>query len=487
MDKKNFKVNTEQKGVIVYFFSGIARIKGLSGVFLNEVLLDVDGNEVGMVLGYDNEITEAIFWEENFDVSQPVLAGGKSVSLKVSDSLLGRVVNGLGHAIDGLGPIKGAFESLFKFAPQTIDRGPLIKPLSTGIKIIDTSLPLGRGQRELIVGDRKIGKSTLAIDMVLNQKHAEHPVYCVYVVLGQKDAQLRKIVDLFEKENAFLYSTIVGATTGCSFAEQYLAPFVGCTIGEYWRDMGKDVLVVYDDLSKHAKVFRNISLLLERPPGRESYPGDIFSLHAGLLERAAMMSKDKGGGSLTALPIIETLEGDITDFIATNIISITDGQIYLERGLFQKGFMPAVNVGLSVSRVGSAVQPKLLHEVTKGIRLSLAQHKELQKLSQLETTVSNEAQKKIHRGDLTLELLKQRKHSNVTWEEQVVLFYVVEEGFFDDVSNEQWAGFEQLILELLRTQYMELLEKIKKGIFNDKVKSEIKLMVSDFKQEFLDN
>ncbi len=481
------KINTTKNnsGKIISFFSGIARIQGLPQVFLHEVLLDEQGNSVAIVLSFDKDFVEALFFSEKFDFKKTVFRSNQLFSIKISDDYIGRIVNGLGEARDGLGEIQGKSTSIFKQAPSIIDRSPVTTPLSTGIKIIDTNLPLGRGQRELIIGDQKLGKSTIAIDTILNQKNNKSPVYCIYVFCGQKEREIKELVALCEKNNTFLYTTIVASSADASFSEKYLAPFVGCAIGEYFRDQGKDALVIYDDLSKHAKTYRDISLLLERSPGRESYPGDIFSLHAGLLERAAQLSEEKGGGSLTALPIVETQEGDITSFIPTNIISITDGQIYLERGLYQKGFLPAVNVGLSVSRVGSQVQPKVLKEVVSGIRLVLAQHKELQKLSQLETTVSLEAQKKIYRGELMLELLKQNKHVNIKWPEQVVLFYVVEKGFFDDIDKNKWSTFEILLLELIRNRYFKTLEKIESGTFDNEIKVKIQEIVNDFKQEFL--
>jgi F-type H+-transporting ATPase subunit alpha len=478
-NKKNGKF-----GRIISFFSGIARIQGLSNVFLHEVLLDEAGGAAALVVGFDEDFVEALFFDEQFELEKPVFRSFKPFSIPVSESFTGRIIDGLGNPRDGLWNVQGEEVSVFRQAPPIIDREPIVTPLSTGIKIIDTNLPLGRGQRELIIGDRKLGKSTIAADVVLNQKHAEPPVYCVYVVCGQKEQKIRELAALFEKHNAFLYTTMVAAPADASFAEQYLAPFVGCAIGEYFRDNGKDALVVYDDLSKHAKIYRDISLLLDRAPGREAYPGDVFSLHAGLLERAAKLSEEKGGGSLTALPIVETQEGDITSFIPTNIISITDGQIYLERGLFQKGFLPPVNVGLSVSRVGSQAQPAILKEVVGAIRLALAQHKELQKLSQLETVVSIEAQKKIHRGDLILELLKQEKHTNVAWPEQVVLFYTVEKGFFDDIDREKCGSFEILLLEWVRNRHVGILQKIEDGTFDEAVKAKIQRIVRDFKQEF---
>jgi len=485
MQKNLNNKNDKEAGHIVSFFSGVARIQGLPHIFLHEVLLDETDMPAAIVLGFDENFVEALFFDEKFNLEKPIFRSFHPFSIPISESSVGRVVNGLGMPIDELGMLQGEMISVFQQAPQIIDREPVSTPLSTGIKIIDTNLPLGRGQRELIIGDRKLGKSAIAIDSVLNQKSAEPSVCCVYVICGQKKQKIRELITLFEKQNAFLYTTIVAAPTDASFAEQYLAPFVGCAIGEYFRDNGKDALIVYDDLSKHAKSYRDISLLLERAPGREAYPGDIFSLHAGLLERAAKLSKEKGGGTLTALPIIETQEGDISSFIPTNLISITDGQIYLENGLFQKGFLPAVNVGLSVSRVGSQAQPKVLKDVVGGIRLALAQHKELQKLSQLETVVSIEAQKKIHRGDLMLELLKQGKHTNIEWSEQTILFYTVEQGFFDDIEKEKWSNFEILLLELIRNLYPDVLQKIKSGIFDEKIKTKIQEIVKDFKQEFL--
>jgi len=480
IQKKNKEI-----GHIITFFAGIAKIQGLPNVFLHETLLDEQDSPVALVIGFDENYVEALFFEENFDFKKPLYRSFKPFSIQVSENLTGRVVNGLGQPMDSLGSVQGKITPVFQEAPQIIDRKPVTIPLSTGIKIIDTNLPLGRGQRELIIGDRKLGKSTIALDTVLNQKDTKTPVYCIYVICGQKEQKLHEIISLFEEQNTFLYSTIVAAPSNSSFAEQYLAPFVGCSIGEYFRDIGKDALVIYDDLSKHAKVYRDISLLLERTPGREAYPGDIFSLHGGLLERAAQLSDEKGGGSLSALPIVETQEGDITSFIPTNIISITDGQIYLENGLFQKGFLPAVNVGISVSRVGSQAQPPTLKKVVGGIRLALSQQKELQKLSQLETVTSIEAKKKIHRGKLMLELLKQEKHTNISPAEQVILFYTVEQGYFDDIDEHKWKNFESLLLELLRSRYTDLLSKIMENTFDDEIKKGIKEIVKDFKQEFM--
>jgi len=477
--------NTKECGRIISFFQGVAKLEGLPHVFIHEMLVDHEGSPAALVIGFDEQFVEALFFNESFNPSEKVFRSNEIFSLSLAENIIGRSVNGLGEPIDDLGPLRGEKRSVFEEAPQIIEREPVQTPLSTGIKIIDTVLPLGRGQRELIIGNRKLGKSTLAIDTILNQKNVESEIVCVYVLCGQKQHKLNEIVSLFEKNNAFLYSIVVAATASSSFGELYLAPFVGCTIGEYFRDQGRDALVIYDDLSKHAKAYRDIALLLERAPGREAYPGDIFSLHAKLLERAAKLSKKRGGGSLTALPIIETQEGDITAFISTNLISITDGQIYFDEGLFQKGFLPAINVGLSVSRIGSRSQSSALKEVTAGIRLALAQHKELQKLAQLETVKSEEAKKNIYRGELLLELLKQEKHTKVTWEEQAVLFYTVENGYFDDLDKNEWRRFEELFLQLLRNRYPDALTSIKKDGFTDSIKKTIENIVNDFKREFI--
>ncbi|MCD6284036.1 F0F1 ATP synthase subunit alpha [bacterium] len=482
--KNNF-FGIKEIGHIYSFFAGVGKVKGLPNVGMHEVLIDQNGKEIGIVIGFDEEFVDVLFFDTNIPLNKPVFRSFRPFSINVSDACIGRVIDGVGKPLDNLGELTGEKYPVFRSAPSIIEREPVSVPLTTGIKLIDITLPIGRGQRELIIGDRKLGKSTIAIDIVLNQKYANPPVYCIYVICGQKQRKLHELIDIFNRYEAFTYSTIVSATSDNSFASLYLAPFIGTTIGEYFRDNGKDALIVYDDLSKHAKIYRDISLILERAPGREAYPGDIFSLHAGLLERSAKLCKKKKGGSLTALPIVETQEGDITSFISTNLISITDGQIYLEKGLFEKGFLPAINIGLSVSRIGGKAQPKPLRKVSEGIRLSLAQHKELQKLSQLETTLSIQAQKRVFRGELILELLKQKKHTNIPWPQQTILVYAVEQGFFDDIEKSQWSEFENLLLELIKNKYFNILEKIKNGIFNHEIKQKINKIITDFKQEFL--
>ncbi len=472
-------------GRIERFFSGIARLRGLPHVFLFEVLTTEHGEDCAIVIGFNADHVEALFFDETFDAAMPVYRSGRPFSVAVSDAHAGRVLDGLGNSRDALPSVVGEPAAVFRPAPAIIDRDPVIRPLTTGIKMIDAILPIGRGQRELIIGDRRVGKSTIAEDAVLHDRRTDKTVHCVYVLCGHKSRRLQETVSLFEESGAMLRTTVVAATADDSYAAQYLAPFVGCAIAEHFRDTGRDALIVYDDLSKHAKAYRDLSLLLERAPGRETYPADIFSLHAGLLERAAQMSAAKGGGSLTALPIVETQEGDMTAYVPTNIISITDGQIYLERGLRERGFVPAINAGLSVSRLGGQVQPKPLKDVTVGLRLALAQQRELQKLTQLETSVGDDAKKKMHRGNLILELLKQEKHRTVAWPEQVVLFSAVAEGHFDDVRKERWPEFERVLVDVLRNAHADLLDGIASGTFNDGTKRAVRKIVTAFKDEFL--
>jgi len=478
----------KEVGYIYSSFSGIAEIRGLPHTFLHEVLVDEEENPQAIVIGFQEDFVEALLFNENFDVQKPLFRSKEVFSIPVSEDIIGRIIDGLGNPLDKKLRIKGKAFPIFRLAPPIIEREPVSVPLLTGIKAIDATLPIGRGQRELIIGDRKLGKTTIALDTILNQKEADPPVFCIYVLCGKEERELKDIIQLFQEYDTFSYTTIVAAPSSDSFASKYLAPFIGCTIGEYFRDQGKDALVVYDDLSKHAKTYRDISLLLGRAPGREAYPGDIFSLHAQLLERAANLSRkeQKRGGSLTALPIIETQEGDISSFIPTNLISITDGQIYLENGLFQRGFIPAINIGLSVSRVGSQAQPKPLREVTGGLRLSLAQHRELQKLVQLETRLSKEAQERVKRGDLILEVLKQEKHKTISWEKEVILFFAVENGYFDEVKKEKWKEIEGLFLNFIEANYQELMEKIKEEGLSARVKDEAKRAIINFKEGFLE-
>ena len=475
----------KEVGHIRSFYSGVATITGLPDVFLNEVLVDGQDTPVALVVGFDENHVEALIFPETISSDASIYRSERSIAVPISDAYIGRVVDGFGRPIDGLAPITGEQKSIFSEALPIRDREPVVMPVTTGIKIIDTTLPIGRGQRELVIGDRKLGKSTLALDMVLHQRWADPAVFCIYTLIGAPLRKLEEAITLFEKFGAFRYSCIVAATSADSYAAQYVAPFVAATIAEHVRDQGRDALVIYDDLTRHANCYRDTALLLGRAPGREAYPGDVFSIHAQLLERAGKRAQSKGGGSVTAIPIIETQEGDITSFIATNIISITDGQIYLERGLFQKGYIPAVNVALSVSRVGSQAQHKALKEVTSGLRLALAQQKELQKLTQLETVVSQQSKEKIYRGELILELLKQDKEDTIPWAEQVVLFYLVEHGFFDDLERDEWRVFERHARELIHSRYKEVLHEIHDKDFDQALKAKIESIATDIKQEFV--
>lgn len=477
--------NSQSKnaGKIHSLYAGVGQIKGLQNIRNHEVLVDQYNNKIGFIVGFNPKFAEALFFDTNLDIDTQIFGTGESFKIPLSTDYLGRVVNGLGEAVDGLQPINGEEKSIFASAPQIIDRAVVTRPLETGLKIIDTTLPIGRGQRELIIGDRKTGKSTIAIDTIINQRDATNKVYSVYVLCGANTSEVERIISILQANDVFLDSVIVVAKSDDSLAAQYLAPMVGCTIAESFRDDGKDALIVYDNLSNHAKSYRDISLLLNRPPGRETYPGDIFTIHASLLERACQLSDKSGSGSLTALPIVETQEGDITSFISTNLISISDGQIYLERGLMEKGFVPAVNVGLSVSRIGSAAQSAVLKSVTGGIRLAMARHKQLQKLVLLETVMSKKSRDEINRGELILELLKQDKHINVTIPEQVILFYGVEQGLFDDISIEQLRNLEKLLLDYIKIERPELISEIIEKNLTDKVKSEINQIIDSIKLE----
>ncbi len=472
-------------GRIDKFFNGIAQVRGLPHVFVHETLVTEEGEPCAIVIGFDADRVEALFFDEQFDVSRPIFRSGHAFAIPVSDAHVGRVIDGLGNSRDELPAVPGKSRPVFVPAPTIIDRDPVSRPLITGIKMVDAILPLGRGQRELIIGDHRVGKSTIAEDAVIHQRNATEPVYCVYVLCSHKFTRLSELVSLFRDSGAMTHTTLVAASADDSYAAQYLAPFVGCAIGEHFRDTGRDALVIYDDLSKHAKTYRDISLLLERTPGREAYPADIFSLHAGLLERAAQLSRAKGGGSLTALPIVETEEGDLTSYIPTNIISITDGQIYMERGLRERGFNPAINAGLSVSRLGGQVQPGPLKEAAAGLRLALSQQRELLKLTQLETALSAEAQQRLRRGELILELLKQEKHRTLAWTEQVVLLQAIEGGYFDDFPKDQWQKFESLFVDVLRNEYDPLLAEIARGTVGPPVIQEIGEAITAFKGRFL--
>ncbi len=466
----SFKSSTkeEEVGSVVEAGDGIAKVSGLRGALSQEILRieTSKGNVAALAFNLEESSLGVVVLDnpDSVKVGDRVYSTGKVLSLKVGPSLIGRVVDPLGMPLDDKGSLftdkdEGKDCPLERNAPGVIARESVRVPFHTGIKAIDALFPLGRGQRELIIGDRKTGKTALALDAIMNQKQdtAHAPMICVYVSIGQKNSKVAHIVKLLEDSGAIDYTIIVSAPASSPAPLQYLAPFAGCAIGEYFMDQGKDALVVFDDLSKHADSYRQLSLLLRRPPGREAYPGDIFYLHSRLLERSARLSKKEGGGSLTALPIIETQLGDVSAYVPTNVISITDGQIYLESNLFYKGVRPAVHVGLSVSRVGSAAQTKAMKKVASTLRLDLAQFRELQAFVQFASDLDEGTQKRIKRGELLTELLKQVDGEPIAFERQVVVIYAAINGHMDSVSLEKVKEFETGFLEFLDSLHSDTI------------------------------
>src|SRR5271166_2495445 len=453
-------VGTEQIGRIVEVGDGIVRVSGLPGAAVNELLEFEDGT-LGLALNLDEDTIGAVVLGEvdNLEEEQTVKATGRIQTVPVGDALLGRVVNALGEAIDGKGPINASETRRMEVqAPGIVGRQPVTEPMQTGIKAIDAMTPIGRGQRELIIGDRKTGKTTVAIDTILNQRG--HGVKCIYVAIGQKNSSVAQTVKTLEDFGALEYTVVVVASAGDHAPFKYLAPYAGCAMGQHWMENGEHALVVYDDLSKQAEAYRQISLLLRRPPGREAYPGDVFYLHSRLLERAAKLSDDMGGGSLTALPIIETKAGDISAYIPTNVISITDGQIFLESDLFYSGVRPAFNVGNSVSRVGGAAQIKAMKSVVGTLKIDLAQFRELESFATFGSELDKISQAQLDRGYRLTELLKQGINVPLPVEEQVVVIYAGVRGHIDDVPVEEVQRFESELRAFMRARHADLLERI---------------------------
>jgi len=454
-------VGTEQIGRIVEVGDGIARVSGLPGAAVNELLEFEDGT-LGLALNLDEDTIGAVVLGEvdSLEEEQVVKATGRILSVPVGDALLGRVVNALGEPLDGKGPL-GSTETrrMEVQAPGIVGRQPVEEPLQTGIKAIDAMTPIGRGQRELIIGDRKTGKTTVAIDTILNQRGAG--VKCIYVAIGQKNSSVAQTVSTLESHGAMEYTVVVVASAGDPAPYKYLAPYGGCAMGQHWMENGQAALIVYDDLSKQAEAYRQISLLLRRPPGREAYPGDVFYLHSRLLERAAKLSDELGGGSLTALPIIETKAGDISAYIPTNVISITDGQVFLESDLFYAGVRPAINVGNSVSRVGGAAQVKAMKSVSGTLKLDLAQFRELEAFATFGSELDKVSQAQLDRGYRLTELLKQPQNEPVPVEEQVLVIYAGTNGWTDTVPVEHVRRFETEVREYFRGNHPELLTQIR--------------------------
>lgn len=460
---KNYvtKLETADVGTVIQVADGVARIYGLEKAMQGE-LLEFPGEVYGMVMNLEEDNVGAVLLGDNRNVSEgdTVKTTGRVIEVPVGDALTGRVVNALGQPIDGRGPVETkTFRPVERVAHGVIDRQPVDTPVQTGIKAIDSMVPIGRGQRELIIGDRQTGKTAIAVDTIINQKGQN--MHCIYVAVGQKASTVAGIVKTLEEYGAMDYTTVVASTASELAPLQYIAPYAGCAMGEEWMERGEDVLIVYDDLTRHAAAYRTISLLLKRPPGREAYPGDVFYLHSRLLERAARLSDELGGGSLTALPIIETQAGDVSAYIPTNVISITDGQIYLEAEAFRAGFRPAVNAGLSVSRVGGAAQIKAMKKTAAPVRTELAQYRELAGFAQFGSDLDETAREKLAQGEKIREALKQEPHRPVPVEYQTAFLYAVTRGLLGEVPAAEIRDFEKEFYGFMEENYPEILEEIR--------------------------
>lgn len=479
------KLDYQEVGTVIQVGDGIARIHGLEKCMSGE-LLEFPGEVFGMVLNLEEDNVGCVLMgsDEHIKEGDTVKRTNRIVEVPVGDAMLGRVVNALGQPIDGKGPVNtDKFRVTERVAPGIIARKSVAEPLQTGLKAIDSMIPIGRGQRELIIGDRQTGKTAIAIDTIINQKETD--VICIYVAIGQKNSTVAQIYDTLNKHGAMDYTTIVSASASEMAPLQFLAPFAGCAIGEEFMENGKHVLVIYDDLSKHAVAYRAMSLLLRRPPGREAYPGDVFYLHSRLLERAAKLNDDLGGGSLTALPIIETQAGDVSAYIPTNVISITDGQIFLESELFYSGVRPAVNPGISVSRVGGNAQIKAMKKVAGKLRLELAQYRELAAFAQFGSELDPETQERLAQGERILEVLKQPQYDPMPVEEQIMMIYAVTNKFLKDIKVEDVVEFEAEFLEFMRNNYKEVGESIvSEGSMNEVSEEKLKKALEEFKEEF---
>jgi F-type H+/Na+-transporting ATPase subunit alpha len=479
-------VKVEKVGTVIDVGDGIARVSGLSQVAASE-MLEFESGVTGVALNLEESKVGSIIFGDFQKVRQgeTVRASGRILSVPVGEALIGRVVSALGEEKDGKGAIKeSAYYPVEKIAPGVITRESVRQPLQTGIKAIDAMIPIGRGQRELIIGDRQTGKTAIAIDTILNQKGQD--VICIYVAIAQKESKVAKIVADLEARGAMDYTIVVSAGASESAAMSYIAPYSGVAMAEYFMDQGKDVLIVYDDLSKHAVAYREISLLLRRPPGREAYPGDVFYLHSRLLERAAKLNPDFGSGSITALPIIETQAGDVSAYIPTNVISITDGQIYLESDLFYQGIRPALNVGLSVSRVGSAAQTKAMKKVAGKIRIALAQYRELAAFAQFGSDLDETTKKQLELGQRTTEILKQTQYNPMPFANQVAIIYAVNNGYLDDVQVENIRDFEEKFQQFMKTQAKDVIDEITQTKdLGESTEEKLKKAIEQFKEGYI--
>ena len=486
IEKYEKQIKTVDSGTIIQVGDGVARVYGLDDCMEGE-LLEFPNDVYGMALNLEQDNVGCVLLgsEEGIKEGDIVKSTGRIVQVPVGEEMIGRVVNSLGEPLDGKGPINTDQTRPIEVpAPSIIQRSSVNEPLQTGIKAIDSMIPIGKGQRELIIGDRQTGKTAIAIDTILNQKGKD--VICIYVAIGQKQSTVAHIVNTFTEMGAMDYSIVVSSTAADSAPLQYIAPYAGCSIGEYFMNKGKDVLIIYDDLSKHAVAYRAMSLLLKRPPGREAYPGDVFYIHSRLLERAAKLSPELGGGSLTALPIIETLAGDITAYIPTNVISITDGQIFLQSDLFLSGQRPAVNPGISVSRVGGNAQIKAMKQVSGTLRLDLAQYRELEAFAQFGSDLDNDSSRRLEKGKRLVEVLKQSQYSPMDVGKQVIILYAAVNDFLSDIKVTDIRKFEQGLLEYIDTHHREVEKSIiTEKTLTDEIKKQLEVVIVEFKKIFL--
>ena len=480
--------DVRDEGVVLQIGDGIARVAGLTSVGSNEVVEFV-GGIYGLAFSLERDAVGCILLgpEEDIPEGSKVVCTGKLLEIPVGDAMLGRIVNSVGIPIDGLGKILTTQMRLVeRKAPGVVERQPVREPVQTGIKSIDSMIPIGRGQRELIIGDRKIGKTTIAIDTIINQKHSD--IICIYAAIGQKASSVARVVEILRREGALEHTIIVASLANEQTAFQYLCPYAACAIGEEFMEQGRHALVIFDDLSKHAVAYREMSALLKRPIGREAYPGDIFYIHSRLLERAAKLSDERGGGSLTAIPIIETLGGDVTSYISTNVISITDGQIYLQSELFNTGFRPAINVGLSVSRVGGSAQIKAMKQIAGRLRIDLAQYHEMAAFVKFGAEVDEMTKAQLSRGERGQDLLKQIQYAPMSVQEQIVVLFAVTNNMLDDIEVKQVQEFEKGLLEYFRINCKNVLDEIaEKKQVDDKITAAIKEAILDFKKTLKDS
>ena len=486
IDNYDRAVNVAETGSVISVGDGIARVYGLENVMAGE-LIEFKGGVSGIALNLEEDQVGAVLLGEFAGIKEgdEVRRTGRIMSVPVGEAMVGRVVNALGQPIDGKGPIETKeFYAIERLAPGVVDRQPVREPMQTGIKAIDAMIPIGRGQRELVIGDRQVGKTTVALDTIINQK--DSGVICIYVAIGQKRSTVAQVVKTLETYGAMAYTIVVAATASDPAPMQYIAPYSGCAMGEYFRDTKRHALCIYDDLSKHAAAYREISLLLRRPPGREAFPGDVFYLHSRLLERAAKLNDELGAGSLTALPFIETQAGDVSAYIPTNVISITDGQIYLTGDLFNSNVRPAIDVGISVSRVGSNAQIKAMKQVAGGLRLSLAQYRALAAFAQMGSELDKASTAQLVRGSRMVEILKQGQYSPVPVEKQVAIIYAGTNGVLDDLPLDQIRAFEQDLYKFLENAHPAILTTIKeKKTIDDDMKGKLNSAIQEFKSRFV--